>query len=241
MVGVVAALCVVTLAAWRGQLWFHETHVACSAAPPSFEAPDDGAPAAIRKYLRAHFDEIDYRNGAIFMTGLTYLGAPLVEVRSEGLQRALPGTRFFTTKLANPNYLYLEVETLISFREGAEHDNIRSEHDDIRTLLSPVFGGQSRKFFQQFIGLSAPTPRDREEIVLGLTDLLAAITNTGVARPSPGLGERAQAELWRGELHLRDIAITSNRRGRVNQIVVRNPKDPQDVLLVSDFSASADP
>jgi hypothetical protein len=227
MVGVVATLGVVTLAAWRGQLWFHDAHAACPAAlpsPPVLESPS----SAIRNYLRAHYDEIDDRNGGL-TTGLAYDGAPLVEVRNDRIQRALPGTRFFTTKVQRADYEDKQAETLVSFTRGAEHD-------DIRSLLSPVYGRSSHKFFGQFFGISAPTLGERKEIALGIAELLATITYAGVARPAIRHGRRATAELWYDGLLWRDVEVASNHRGRVNEVVVRNPRDPSDVEFFSDFS-----
>ena len=238
MLGVGAALCVVALAAWRGKVWFHEARVseapvACPAAfPPADERTADPAPAAIRKYLRAHYDEIDYRNGATILTGRAYTGAPIVEIPNARLERALLQTRFFSTRLSNADHEKLEVEILISFRHG-------SDHDDIRTSYSPAFE-PSHKFLGQFLGLWAPTAHDREEIALGLAELLAAITYEGVARPMPSYKGHAWAELRQSDLHWRDVQIESNRVGRVRQILVTNPADRSDVDIVSDFSVFTD-
>jgi hypothetical protein len=254
MLGVVATLCVVSLAARQGQLWFHDTPVATpvarakdmrSAAMPALAltggpaAPADTAPAAIRRYLRARFDEVDYRDGSSFTTGLAYYGAPLVEVGNERLQRALPGTRFFTTKLANADFEDRWVDALISYRRGSESDDVRSEHDDIRSLLSPRSWQPSHKFFGQFLGLSAPTPADRQEIALGLAHLLAAITYEGVARPLPDRGMFARAELRHGERRFREIEILP-RAGRVDYIAVKNPYRPRDSFSAWDFHAFID-
>jgi hypothetical protein len=171
VLGVVATLGVGAFAIWRGQLWFYDPHIA-SPAVALFDESDDTARRAISKYLRGRFDEIDYATGAIHLTGLAYVGEPIVEVRNDRLQRAMPGTRFFRSGIANPNYLRPQVETLISVRH-------ESGQDDIRLLLSPGMERPSHKFFAQFIGVSAPTPADTEAIASGLADLLAAITYGG--------------------------------------------------------------
>jgi hypothetical protein len=170
MLGVVATLCVGGFAAWRGQLLFRDAPVASPAAP--VDESDDTARRAISRYLRGRFDEIDYGTGAIHLTGLAYVGEPIVEVRNDRLQGAMPGTRFFRTAIANPNYLRMQVETLVSIRQ-------ESGQDDIRLLLSPGMERPSHKFFAQFMGVSAPAPADTEAIASGLADLLAAITYGG--------------------------------------------------------------
>ena len=208
MLGVVATLCVVAFAGWRGQLWFHRAHFASPAMALTAES-DDTARRAISKYLRGRFDEIDYGTGAVHLTGLAYVGAPIVELRNDRLQRAMPGTRFFRAAIANPNYLRPEVEALISFHHG-------SGPDDIRLVLSPGMERPSHKFFAQFMGVSAPTPADTEEIASGLADLLARITYRG------------------------DVEIGSDSRGRVNQVVVKNSDNPQDDILVTNLAASVE-
>jgi hypothetical protein len=121
----------------------------------------------------------------------------------------MPGTRFFRTGIANPNYLRPQVETLISFRHA-------SGDDDIRLLLSPGLERPSHKFFAQFIGVSAPAPADTEAIASGLAELLAAIAYGG------------------------DVEIASDRRGRVNQVLVKNSDDPRDDVLVTNLAASVE-
>jgi len=207
MLGVVAALGVGAFAVWRGQLSFHDAHVVSPAE--TVDESDDTARRAISKYLRGRFDEIDYGTGAVHLTGLAYVGEPIVEVRNDRLQRAMPGTRFFRTGIANPNYLRPEVETLISFRH-------ESGPDDIRLLLSPGMERPSHKFFAQFIGVSAPTPADTEAIASGLADLLGAIRYGG------------------------NVEIGSDRRGRVNHVVVKNAADPGDDVLVTNLAASVE-
>lgn len=202
MLGVVATLCVGAFAMWRGQLWFHDAHVA-SPALPLVDESDDTARRTISKYLRGRFDEIDYATGAIHLTGLAYVGEPIVEVRNDRLQRAMPGTRFFRTGIANPNYLRPQVETLVSFSHG-------SGHDDIRLLLSPGVERPSHKFFAQFIGVSAPTPADTEAIASGLADLLAAITCRGdVEIASDSRGRLNQVVVKHSDDPRDDVLVTN--------------------------------
>lgn len=241
MLGVVATLCVVALAARRGQLWFHEPPVVCAAsmtarampAPVAPAPPADGAPAAIRSYLRAHFDEVEYRNGGTSLSGWAYAGAPLVEVRSDRLQRILPGTRFFTTKVLTGQIEFPTIDNLVSFRHG-------SQQDDVRSMLSPPSGRPSHKFFRQFLGVEAPTMRQREEVALALAELLAAAKYEGAARPLPSRGGRARAALWATGVHWRDIEIGSNRVGLVHQVFISNPLDRSDVEIFSDASVFTD-
>lgn len=238
MVGALATFGVVALSAWRGQLWFHDAPVAearvCVTELPSSEPPVDAAPAAIKTYLRAHYDEVDYSHGGAFMTGPAYLGEPLVEVRNERLQRFLPGTRFFTTKIENTDIEDKEIETLVSFRHG-------SDDDDIRTLFSPTYGRPSRKFFGQFLHLPAPTKQDEKEIALGLAELLAAITYEGVARLYPWQAGKIGAELRYAGEHWLDIEITGDRHDRVQKIILKNPRVRSDIDVISDFSVFTDP
>jgi len=239
----VATLCVVALVARRGQLWFHDAHAACSPALPSQAAApelvvDDPAPAAIRRYLRAHFDEVNYRNGSSFTTGLAYVGAPLVAVQNDRLQRFMPGTRFFRTKLANADYEDGQVEVLVSYRHGSESDDARSESDDVRSLLPPS-RPQSHKFFAQFVGLSASRRIDQKEIAVGIADLLGAITYDGVASPLPSRGMVVRAELRRGGRRFRDIEITAPS-GRVDSVAVTNPNRPPETFYAFDWRVFVD-
>lgn len=244
MLGVVATLCVVAVAARRGQLWFHEPRVVRakdmrSAAMPSLAAvrgpasPADAAPAAIRRYLRAHFDEIEVRNGGTFLSGWAYCGASLREVRNDRLSRILPGTRFFTTTLLTGEIEFSAIVNLVSFRQGFEHD-------DVRSMLSPPSGRPSHKFFRQFLGVAAPTLRQREELSLALAELLAAAKYEGAVRAMPSREGGAWATLWQGGMHWRDIEIRSNRLGLVNQVVISNPRDRSDVEVFSDASVFTD-
>ena len=243
MLGVVATLCVVGLVARRGNVWFHDRPAACPPAPPSLTAVPmlevaDPAPAAIRQYLRAHFDEVNYRSGSSFTTGLAYVGAPLVELQNDLLRQAMPGTRFFTARLENADYEDHRVETLVSYRRGSERDDVRSERDDVRSLL-PSGWPQSHKFLAQFVGLSAPTRLQQKEIALGLAQLLGAITYDGVASPLPSRGMVARAELRRGGRRFRDIEITAPS-GRVDSIAVTNPNRPRETFYAFDWRVFVD-
>jgi hypothetical protein len=233
MLGVVATLCVVALAAWRGQLWFREPRAVCAKemtlavtpapAPPAVAAPADTARAAISEYLRAHFDEVDYRNGRTARTGLAYLGAPLVEVRNDRLQRFLPRTRFFKSTLANADYEDPRLEVLVSYRHVNDNGEFQAARDDIRPLLPLKRALVGDKFIAQFCYLAAPTPRDRQEIALGIAELLATITYKGSARVLPHHGMHARAELRHDGHPYQDIEILP-RQGRVGiALIPRHP------------------
>jgi len=216
MLGVVATLGVGAFAVWRGQLSVHDAPVA--APPTPVDESEDTARRAISKYLRGRFDEIDYGTGAIHLTGLAYLGEPIVEVRNDRLQWAMPGTRFFRTAIANPNYLRLQVETVVSFRH-------ESDHDDIRLVLSPGVERPSHKFFAQFIGVSTPTPADTEAIASGLAELLARISYGGdVEIASDGRG-RVNQVLVKNAADPRDDVLVTNLAASVERSssAIRHP------------------
>ena len=242
MLGAVAALSVVALASWRGYLRFHDTRAACPAvvsdvsippapAPPTVTAPADPARPAIGEYLRAHFAEVDYQNGRTAWTGLAYLGAPLVEVRNDRLQRFLPRTRFFKSTLANADYEDPRLEVLVSYRHVNDNGQFQAARDDIRPLVPLEHATLLDRFIQQFCRLAAPMPRDREEIALGIAELLATITYKGSARLLPNHGRYARAELLHDGHPYEDIEIRP-LRGRVDGIalVPRHTRDPFSVV-----------
>jgi len=240
MLGVVATLCVVALAARRGQLWFHETHLVCAndmmpAAMPA-PVPVDAAPAAIREYLRAHFAEVDHRDGR---TAWAYTGAPLVEVRNDRLQRVLPRTRFFKSTLATGDPEDPRLDVLVSYRHLYDSDQFRVARDDIRWLLFVKFGLQTSNLIGQFAELAAPTPHDQQEIALGIAELLATITYEGSARPLPNHGRNARAQLRYDGRPYVDIEILP-RRGRVEWIAV-DPRYTRDPFFVAGHSAAGAP
>ena len=211
MLGVVATLSVVALAARRGQLWFHEPPVAralsmTSAAMPAPPVPTDAAPDAIRNYLQAHFDEVNYRRGRTFWSGLAYRGAPLVEVRNDRLQRFLPRTRFFKSTLASADDEDPRVDVLVSYRhhDGGE---FRVARDDIWPVLPLERAPPADKFISQFCFLPAPTMRDREDIALGIAELFATITSEGSARLLPHQGRNARAQVQHDGRPYQDIEI----------------------------------
>jgi len=249
MLGVVATLCVVALAARRGQLWFHETHVVCakemmSAAMPASPAPTvappaDPAPDAIRKYLTAHFDEVDYRNGRTAWSGLAYLGAPLVEVLNDRLQRFLPGTRFFKSTLASADYEDPLVDVLVSYRHVTDHGSIWGERDEIRPLLPLKRAPPAHRFIAQFCDLAAPTLLDREEIALGIAELLATITYEGSARLLPNHGKYARAVLRYDGHPYQDIEVLP--RGGLVDWIALTPRHTRDRFSVAGHSAFGAP
>jgi len=236
MLGVLATLCVVAIAARRGQLWFHEPRVVCAKdmmstampapAPPTVTAPTDRTPAAIRKYLLAHFAG----------SGLAYVGAPLVEVRNDRLQRVLPRTRFFKSTLVIGDRQGPRIDVLVSYKPISDNGLIVAERDDIQEMFFR-FGMPSSNFIGQFVRL-APTPRDREELALGIVELLATITYEGSARPLPNHGRNARAQLrYDGRPYL-DIEIHP-RPGRVAISVI--PRYPRDLFSVAGYSTFGAP
>jgi len=173
---------------------------------------------AIERYLRGRYDDIERRDtGAVVEAGLAYTGAPLIEVRNDDLQRLMPDTRFFTTRLRTGRPHDPEIGLLVSIKRTREGD-------DIRSSVGPVDGEPSRKFLGQFIGVVAPL-ETRNEVARAIAVLMAATANEGGAlllEAAPG--ERVgRAQIWSGATHWRDIEVTTDHSDRVSQIVAVLP------------------
>jgi hypothetical protein len=221
-------VCALAVAAWYRARWWQDAAEVCAGTSPG------NLPAAqhdaIKQYLQARYDEVEYRDNAHSVTGLAYIPweAPLVEVRHEALRRFLPDTRFLKTAVQAPYMEYPRVETLVSFRRGPGGD-------DIRSCLSPTYGEPSRKFMAQFTGIFAPTLVVRRELALALAELLAETVGKGSARLSADSVLGARAEIWQDRLHWRNVDVTTDGYGRVNRIVISNPLGRSVDIVISGF------
>lgn len=229
-------LIVVWMAGALGTLAVYGTHrlqiaeVATVPPAPVPLTPVDDARAAIVKYLKVRFDEVEYRDDGYAIKGLAYLAGEglLVEVHEPALTRFLPDTRFFTTKLAAPSLEYPAVRTLVSFRRTVRGD-------DIRSCVAIDFTKPSAKFLSQFTDLPVPTRQSQQELALALADLLARTVHRGIARLADHSVNGVVAEIWDGRLHWRNLQLIVSWNGHVDSIILSNPISHGVELVVTNW------
>jgi hypothetical protein len=147
-----------------------------------------------------------------------YADAGLIELRPPSLRRALPGHRFFCTKLETDNFEYFRVEIVVV--AWKEKGIVR-----VIECLSPIFTSTSRAFCDHFKTIRTSSRDEQSDVATDIAKLFAEITHRGEIRNTKLEGGMFQAELWHGELHWRQILITFADSGQIQSVTLRNPRD----------------